>query len=86
MHKPAFATSKCLAGQLQDRFKLPPEFLQITGYPDGGQTVAMINPFTHVKGVQMDVINQGLQISQINLYAPNMELSKAWLELPNLCR
>lgn len=83
--KSAFVTSKCLAHQLQTRFKLPPEFMQITAYPDGGQTVAMINPFTHVKGVQMDVINQNLETSRIDLYASNMTLSQAWLSLPSLC-
>ena len=84
--KSAFQVGKCLNNQLQKKFNLPSDFLQITSYADGGHTIAMVNPFTKIKGLQFDIINQGLEKSRVNLYANNMELSKAWLNLPNSCR
>ncbi|WP_370386491.1 hypothetical protein [Snodgrassella alvi] len=84
--RPAIEVSKCLHDKLQSRFNLPREFYRITSYPNGSQTLALVNPFTGKEGLQIDVVKAGMSQSTVNLYANGMTLSQAWRKFPELCR
>lgn len=75
----------CLHSNMQSRFKLPSEFYKVTVYANGSQTLALVNPFTKLEGLQIDVVKTGPNHSIINLYDNGMVISKAWQKFPKLC-
>ena len=75
----------CLHSNMQSRFKLPSEFYKVTVYANGSQTLALVNPFTKLEGLQIDVVKAGPNHSIINLYDNGMVISKAWQKFPMLC-
>ncbi|QMT40802.1 hypothetical protein H3L94_01720 [Neisseria shayeganii] len=80
------AVVQCLKQQLQTRFRLPDDFLQIRSYTNNVQTVALHNPFTRKDGILMDVHQRGVGSATIKLYANGTTLSRAWRNLPNSCK
>ena len=80
------AVVQCLQQQLQSRFRLPDNFLQIRQYANNVQTVALHNPFTHADGILLDIHPRGVSSSNIKLYANGTTLSRAWRNLPNGCK
>lgn len=80
------AVVQCLKQQLQTRFRLPDDFLQIRSYTNNVQTVALHNPFTRKDGILMDVHQRGVGSATIKLYANGTTLSRAWRNLPNTCK
>lgn len=80
------AVVQCLKQQLQNRFRLPDDFLQIRSYANNVQTVALHNPFTHKDGVLMDIHPRGVGSATVRLYANGTTLSRAWRNLPNACK
>lgn len=86
IERPVTEVSKCLHEKFQSRFKLPQEFYKISSYPNGTQTLALVNPFTQTEGLQIDVVKAGMSQSIVNLYSNGMTLSQAWKKFPELCR
>lgn len=86
INRPAIEVSKCLHDKLQSRFNLPREFYKISSYPNGSQTLALVNPFTQVEGLQIDVLKAGMSQSMVNVYSNGTTLSEAWKKFPELCR
>lgn len=78
--------AQCLQQQLQTRFRLPAEFIQVRSYANSAQTVALHNPFTRKDGVLMDVQQRGVKSSVIKLYANGTTLSRAWRNVPAACK
>ena len=77
-------TALCLQQHLSSEFKLPPEFVSHKVYTDNNHSVGLINPFTKVEGITMDVVNKGSS-SEIKLYDNGNLLSRAWKQLPSKC-
>ena len=77
-------TALCLQQHLSSEFKLPPEFVSHKVYTDNNHSVGLINPFTKVEGITMDVENKGSS-SEIKLYDNGNLLSRAWKQLPSKC-
>ena len=80
----ANSTALCLQQHLSSEFKLPPEFISHKVYTDNNHSVGLINPFTKVEGITMDVVNKGSS-SEIKLYDNGNLLSRAWKQLPSKC-
>ena len=80
----ANSTALCLQQHLSSEFKLPPEFVSHKVYTDNNHSVGLINPFTKVEGITMDVVNKGSN-SEIKLYDNGNLLSRAWKQLPSKC-
>ena len=80
----ANSTALCLQQHLSSEFKLPPEFISHKVYTDNNHSVGLINPFTKVEGITMDVVNKG-STSEIKLYDNGNLLSRAWKQLPSKC-
>ncbi|UOO89685.1 hypothetical protein LVJ82_01470 [Vitreoscilla massiliensis] len=80
----ASSTALCLQQHLSSEFKLPPEFVSHKVYTDNNHSVGLINPFTQVEGITMDVVNKGGS-SEIKLYDNGNLLSRAWKQLPSKC-
>ena len=80
----ANSTALCLQQHLSSEFKLPPEFISHKVYTDNNHSVGLINPFTKVEGITMDVVNKGSS-SEIKLYDNGNLLSHAWKQLPSKC-
>ena len=80
----ANSTALCLQQHLSSEFKLPPEFVSHKVYTDNNHSVGLINPFTKVEGITMDVVNNGSN-SEIKLYDNGNLLSRAWKQLPSKC-
>ncbi|PIT23004.1 hypothetical protein BGI36_02700 [Snodgrassella communis] len=85
IERPAIEVGKCLHDKLQLRFNLPREFYKISAYPDGSQTLALVNPFTKIEGLQIDVVKTGMSQSMVNVYSNGTTLSQAWKKFPELC-
>ncbi|MCO6505032.1 MAG: hypothetical protein J6568_06415 [Snodgrassella sp.] len=83
--KPVDEVGSCLHSNMQSRFKLPSEFYKVIVYANGSQTLALVNPFTKLEGLQIDVVKAGPNHSIVNLYDNGMVISKAWQQFPNLC-
>ncbi|PIT10559.1 hypothetical protein [Snodgrassella alvi] len=86
INRPAIEVSKCLHDKLQSRFNLPREFYKISSYPNGSQTLALVNPFTQIEGLQIDVLKAGMARSMVNVYSNGTTLSQAWKKFPELCQ
>lgn len=84
--KPVDEVGNCLHTNMQSRFKLPAEFYKVTVYANGSQTLALVNPFTKLEGLQIDVVKAGPNHSIVNLYDNGMVISKAWQQFPKLCQ
>lgn len=80
------AVVACLKQQLQSRLGLPEDFIQTRSYTNNAHTVALHNPFTHKDGILIDIIQSGVNRSQIKLYANGTTLSRMWQNLPNHCK
>ena len=80
----ASSTALCLQQHLSSEFKLPPEFVSHKVYTDNNHSVGLVNPFTQVEGITMDVVNKGGS-SEIKLYDNGNLLSRAWKQLPSKC-
>lgn len=76
----------CLKQHLQNKLGLPEDFIQTRSYTNNAHTVALHNPFTHKDGIIIDIVQSGINRSQIKLYANGTILSGTWRNLPNHCK
>lgn len=80
------AVVACLKQQLHSKLGLPEDFIQTRSYTNNAHTVALHNPFTHKDGILIDIVQSGINRSEIKLYANGTTLSHTWQNLPNHCK